>query len=238
MLKNPPGTVVFVSERLVLWDIDQTLIDLRGAGSEWYARVLPEVTGVTFTGMPPFFGRTELAITSELLKLHGIEPDEETVKKVWAGLVTASEQALPTLASRGVALPGAAAALTTLAGTAVQSLVTGNLREVSWHKLTAFGLHEHLDFEVGGYGSISAHRPDLVAHAVSLAGARHSPFAPDAVVVIGDTPHDVDAALAHGAKAVGVATGRFDASTLREAGAHIVFADLSDTAAVVDAVLG
>lgn len=227
-----------VSKRLVLWDIDQTLIDLRGAGRDWYAQVLPEVTGVAFTGMPPFFGRTELAITVELLTLHGIEPNDETVRKVWAGLTATAERAVPTLTTRGIALPGAREALDALSGEAVQTLVTGNLREVSWHKLTAFDLHEHVDFDLGGYGSLSAHRPDLVAHAIALAGARHSPFAADAVVVIGDTPHDIDAAREHGALAVGVATGRFDEPTLRDAGADVVFADLSDTPAVLDAVLG
>lgn len=234
-----PGTVEFVNKRLVLWDIDQTLIDLRGAGRDWYSQVLSEVVGITMAGMPAFFGRTELAITSEVLSLHGIEPDEETVRKVWAGLVAVSEQAIPTLPQRGLVLPGAAAALAALAAEeqAVQSLVTGNLREIAWHKLSAFDLHEHLDFEIGGYGSLSAHRPDLVAHAVEQAAARHSPFARDAVIVIGDTPHDVDAALAHGATAVGVATGRFDADTLRDAGAHTVLADLSDTGAVLTAVL-
>lgn len=229
-----------MNRRLVLWDIDQTLIDLRGAGRDWYSRVLADVLGVSMTGMPSFFGRTELAITSELLTLHGIEPDEDTVRKVWAGLVAASEQAVPTLGERGLALPGAAAALAGVAAQerAVQSLVTGNLREVAWYKLLAFDLHEHVDFEIGGYGSLSAHRPDLVAHAVEQAGARHSPFGQDAVVVIGDTPHDIDAARAHGAMAVGVATGRFDPETLREAGADVVFDDLSDTQAVLDAVLG
>ncbi|WP_312867434.1 HAD family hydrolase [Amycolatopsis pithecellobii] len=226
-----------MNKRLVLWDIDQTLIDLRGAGREWYAQVLPQVTGVAFTGMPPLFGHTELAITSQVLTLHGIEPDDETVRKMWAALVTAAEQAVPTMTTRGIALPGAAAALSALAETTVQTLVTGNLREVSWHKLAAFGLHEHLDFEIGGYGSLSAHRPDLVAHAVSLAGNRHSPFAADAVVVIGDTPHDIDAALAHGALAIGVTTGRYDESALRDAGAHVILPDLSDTQAVLGAVL-
>ncbi len=240
MLNNAAGTVGDVDKRLVLWDIDQTLIDLRGAGREWYARVLEEVTGVPMTGMPSFFGRTELAITSEVLRLHGIEPDEETVRKVWAGLVTAAQQSLATMAGGGFVLPGAESALAALAleGRAVQSLVTGNLREIAWHKLATFRLHEHLDFEIGGYGSLSAHRPDLVAYAVEQAATRHSPFARGAVIVIGDTPHDIDAALAHGATAVGVATGRFDAAALREAGAHVVLKDLSDTGAVLDAVLG
>ena len=218
----------------MLWDIDQTLIDLRGAGRDWYSQVLSEVAGITMNGMPSFFGRTERAITSEVLKLHGIEPDEDLVRKVWAGLIAVSEKAMPALADEGMVLPGAGAALAGLAsaGGAVQSLVTGNLREIAWHKLAAFDLHQHLDFDIGGYGSLSAHRPDLVAHAVERAG-----FTADAVVVIGDTPHDIDAALAHDAVAVGVATGRFSAEELREAGADTVFADLSDTPAVVEAVL-
>jgi len=226
-----------VTNRLVLWDIDQTLIDLRGAGRDWYARALSEVLGLTLTGFPPFFGRTERAITAEILTTHGVEPDEELIKKMWAALVTASEQAMPALAERGLALPGAAevlAALATRAGV-VQSLVTGNLREIAWHKLAAFDLHAHLDFDLGGYGSLSAYRPDLVQYAIEVAQARHGK--PDSVVVIGDTPHDIDAALAHDAIAIGVTTGRFDETTLRDAGAHFVLPGLSDTSAVLAAVL-
>lgn len=227
-----------MTNRLVLWDIDQTLIDLRGSGRAWYAQAFTEVLGVTMSGMPGFFGRTERAITSEMLAAHGIEPDEEMLRKFWAGLVNCSEQALPTLAEIGIALPGAAEALSAVADHdgVVQSLVTGNLREIAWHKLSAFDLHEHVDFELGGYGDLSAHRPDLVGCAVGLAAARHGRA--ESVIVIGDTPHDVTAALAHDAIAVAVATGRFDAQTLREAGAHFVLPDLSDTATVVAAVLG
>ena len=227
-----------MANRLVLWDIDQTLIDLRGSGRAWYARALAEVLGITMSGMPSFFGRTERAITSEVLAAHGIEPDDEVLRKIWDALVTCSEQALPTLTEVGIALPGAADALSAVAaqGSVVQSLVTGNLREIAWLTLSSFDLHAHVDFDLGGYGDLSAHRPDLVAYAVDLAAARHG--TPEAVIVIGDTPHDVTAALAHGAVAVGVTTGGFDAGTLREAGAHFVLADLSDTPAVVAAVVG
>lgn len=226
--------------RLVLWDIDQTLIDLRGTGPSWYAEVLTEVLGIAVTRMPSFFGRTELAITSEMLASYGVEPEDEVVRKVWAGLVAAAEAAVPSMAEQGVALPGAQAALGALAPHegVVQSLVTGNLREVAWHKLAAFDLHHHIDFELGGYGSLSAVRADLVAHAVELAGARHSPYPAGSVIVIGDTPHDIDAALAHGATAIGVATGRFSAEELTDAGAHLVLPGLADTQAVLAAVLG
>lgn len=227
--------------RLILWDIDHTLVDLTGAGGDWYTTALATVTGATLRHAPIFGGRTERAITTEILASHGVEVTEETIQRLWRELIDTSERALPTLNQGGRALPGAAEALSTMAGVdgVVQTVVTGNLPEISRHKLTAFGLHTHVDFEIGGYGSLSAHRPDLVAHAVRLASAKHGTvFAPDAVVIIGDTPLDVAAALEHGVVAVGVATGKFSAAELRAAGAHSVLADLSDTAAVHAAVLG
>ena len=224
--------------RLVLWDIDQTLVDLSGLGGDWYTSALAAVTGTTLRQWPRFGGRTERAITMDILASHDIEATEELIQRLWSELVDVSERALPTLKQGGRALPGAAEALSTMAGLGVvQSLVTGNLQEISRHKLSAFGLHDHVDFEIGGYGSLSAHRPDLVPHAVELASAKHATaFAPEAVVIIGDTPHDVDAALQHGAVAIGVATGQFSEDELREAGAHTVLADLADTAVVLAAV--
>ncbi|MEC3980779.1 HAD hydrolase-like protein [Amycolatopsis sp. H20-H5] len=227
--------------RLVLWDIDQTLVDLSGLGAAWYAVALLEATGTELHTLPEFGGRTERAITSDVLTTHGVEPTEEAVQRLWQALIAVSEQARPTLREDGRALPGAAEALVAMAGHGgvVQSLVTGNLPEISLHKLAAFDLHEHLDLEIGGYGSLSAHRPDLVPHAVERAAAKHGTrFAPEAVVIVGDTPNDVAAAIEHGAMAIGVATGKYTAAELRAAGAHTVLADLADTAAVRAAVLG
>ena len=226
--------------RLVLWDIDLTLIDIRGFGTQWYTRALAEVTGVELRHLPIFPGRTERAITADVLTAHGIEPDEDLVGRMWAKLATFAERDHERIAADGRALPGADAALNALAGQGgiVQTLVTGNLPEVARYKLSAFELHEHIDFEVGGYGSLSAHRPDLVSHAVDRSAAKHSTeFPPESVVVIGDTPHDIDAARAHGAIGIGVATGVHDARTLRDSGAHAVLDDLSDTRAMLAAVL-
>jgi phosphoglycolate phosphatase-like HAD superfamily hydrolase len=119
----------------------------------------------------------------------------------------------------------------------VQSLVTGNLIEVADVKLAPFGLLDHIDLAIGGYGSLSAERSDLVLAAMQLAAEKHGGFEPTSVVVIGDTPNDVRAALRHGAVAIGVATGRHSLAHLREAGAHAVFRDLSDTEKVLSAVL-
>ena len=222
---------------LVLWDIDLTLIDARGVSRAWYRTAFRAATGLDLVHLPSFAGRTERAITLDILAAHDVGSTDEVVARLHAELIDVAMRERHLLPSHGHVLPGASAAVKALAGRAdvVQSLVTGNLVEIARYKLAAFGLDEHLDFEIGGYGSVSEHRPALVLEAVRLATAKHDrEFRP---VVIGDTPHDVDAALHHGAVAIGVATGRSSAEDLRDAGAHVVLDDLSNTAAVLTAVL-
>ena len=225
---------------LVLWDVDLTLVDARGLGSGWYRTALEAAIGLELRQLPTFAGRTERAITMEVLTAHDIEPTEELIARLHVELVGAAGREHSLLAELGHALPGSAEALAALADQpdVVQSLVTGNLVEIARYKLEAFGLDRHVDFEIGGYGTVSEHRPVLVTEAMRLATAKHgTDFPPEAVVVIGDTPHDVDAALHHGAIAIGVATGRSTEADLRDAGAHTVLADLRDTDAVLAAVL-
>jgi phosphoglycolate phosphatase-like HAD superfamily hydrolase len=224
----------------MLWDVDHTLIELN-RGSNWFGTAFATVIGKDPLYFPKFGGRTDRAVTMELLAAVEVEATEELIQELWTEFIAVAVRALPTLRQHGRALPGAADALSTMAESTgvVQTLVTGNLPETARHKLSAFGLHTHIDFEIGGYGSLSAYRPDLVPHAVGLATDKHATtFAADDVVVIGDTPHDIDAALQHGAVAVGVATGRFTADELHAAGAHTVLADLTDTSAVRAALLG
>jgi phosphoglycolate phosphatase-like HAD superfamily hydrolase len=242
MLNSDPGNLESVTKtRLLLWDIDHTLVDFAGLGAAWYAAAFTAATGATLRVDPVFGGRTERATTTELLISNGFEAEEETVQALFKALVAESERAAHRFATEARVLPGAAEALTAFAGhgDVVQSLVTGNLPEISRHKLAAFGLDEHLDLAIGGYGTLSVHRPDLVPHAVALAAAkRGTPFDADAVVVIGDTPNDVRAALDNGALAIAVATGLYTAEELRAAGAHTVLPDLADINAVRAAVLG
>ncbi|ATE56774.1 MULTISPECIES: HAD family hydrolase [Actinosynnema] len=224
---------------LVLWDIDLTLIDASGLGHAWYGTALRTVSGLELVHRPSYAGRTERAISRQLLLSHDLEATDELISRLHAELVAVARLEHGRLAERGRALPGAAAVLEALAGEpgVVQSLVTGNLVEIARYKLAAFGLEEHLDFAIGGFGELSDDRPDLVREAVRLATAKHG-AAPESVVVVGDTPHDVDAALHHGYRAVAVATGRSDVAELEASGAHAVLVDLSDTADVVDVLLG
>jgi phosphoglycolate phosphatase-like HAD superfamily hydrolase len=138
------------------------------------------------------------------------------------------------------ALPGAAAAIAALAAAgARQSVLTGNIRPLAAAKLAAAGLGEHLDLDVGAYGDVHEVRAELVPVARQAARAAYgADFGGQSTVLIGDTPLDVAAALATGARAVGVATGSFSAADLVAAGAHIVLPDLTDTSLVFAAVTG
>ncbi|HEX7161928.1 MAG TPA: HAD hydrolase-like protein, partial [Trebonia sp.] len=123
-----------------------------------------------------------------------------------------------------------------------QSVVTGNIRMLAEVKLAALGLRNGLDLCIGAYGDDHEDRIELVQVARRRAAAVHgrapAAFAGTSTVVIGDTPLDVTAALAAGARAVGVATGSHPAADLRAAGAHAVLPDLTDTGAVLEALLG
>lgn len=223
----------------MLWDIDLTLIDARGFGPRWYRQALAAVTGRTLEQMPDTAGRTELAITTDVLENHGHTADETTIAAMFTALTSAVAETREELAQRGSALPGAAQALKALSLEPgfVQTLVTGNLPEVAFHKLESFDLHHHVDFEIGGFGAGSVHRHDLIADSVAKAADRAgAAIAPGSVVVVGDTPHDVAGALRFGAVAVGVATGSSTEAELRAAGAHAVLPDLADTEAVLTAL--
>ncbi len=125
-------------------------------------------------------------------------------------------------------------------GRAYQSVLTGNVRPLAEVKLTAVGLRHPLDFCIGAYGDDHEVRTELVhmarRRAAGVYGESGRDFAGVATIVIGDTPLDIEAALAAGARAVGVATGPFSAEDLRAAGAHAVLADLTSTPAVLAAL--
>ncbi|HEX3781611.1 MAG TPA: HAD hydrolase-like protein [Pseudonocardiaceae bacterium] len=220
---------------LVLWDIDLTLLDLRRIGASWMQDALTEVTGQAAPEIPRFSGRTDRWITAEMLRKLDLAATEELIDKVQQAAVVIARRQRARIAEAGIELPGATAALRAIDALpdVAQSLVTGNLRPIAGYKVAAFGLDAYLDLDIGGYGAVSELRADLLGDALAKASAKHGGFAPESVLVIGDTPHDIDAALAHDARAIGVSTGRFTATELHAAGAHTVLPDLADTEAVL-----
>lgn len=233
------GTDV-VRPLLVLWDIDQTLIEVGGATRSAYAAAFRRVTGRALEQPWQFNGRTELAAATEVLRAHGVDPSRSSVASFIALIVEELHDRADQMRREGRALPGAEDAL--VACRAVpgvqQSVLTGNLYPLAVLKVTAFGLGEHLDLRIGAFGGDALDRTQLPAHAWRRAGQHlgHR-FSGADTVIIGDTVLDVATGRSAGAHVVGVATGPAGAAELRAAGADIVLADLVDTAAVVDAVV-
>ncbi|WP_424185526.1 HAD family hydrolase [Actinokineospora sp. G85] len=223
----------------VLWDVDLTLVDYSGLGKVWYAEALADVVGVEMAHSPPWPGLTERGLAIGVLEANDVDWTEEHVEALYAALVRIAERGRHEMAERGRVLPGVPEVLAALAAepSVVQTLVTGNLPELAEVKLAPLGLHTHLDLAVGGYGALSVDRHVLVEHAVAAVADKYG-RRPERVVVVGNTPLDVAGAVAHGAVAVGVATGRSGVEELAAAGAQVVFPDLSDTTAVLSGLLG
>ena len=229
------------SPLLVLWDIDHTLIETRGVGSQVYAEAFAKVTGHPLEKMPELAGRTEPVIFREALKVNGVEPDEDLYDQFAAEQARAYAAHLDELRARGRALPGAADALRALSerNDVLQSVLTGNTRPSAEVKLRAFDLDRYLDFDIGAYGTDDDTRANLVTIARQRAEkARGTSFDDGATILIGDTPNDVAAAQASGARIIAVATGKDTTADLANAGADTVLPDLADTNAVLAAIYG
>jgi phosphoglycolate phosphatase-like HAD superfamily hydrolase len=230
-----------MATRLVLWDIDHTLIETRGVGGEIYAEAFAKVTGHPLKKMPELAGRTEPVIFADALKVNGIEPNEDLYDQFAAEQARGYAAHLDELRACGRALPGAAEALHALSerNDVLQSVLTGNTRPAAEIKLRAFDLDRYLDFDIGAYGTDDGVRANLVGIARQRAEKAHGgSFEDDATVLLGDTPNDVAAALASRARIVAVATGKDTAADLAAAGAETVLLDLSDTRAVLAAIDG
>ncbi|REK91095.1 HAD family hydrolase [Streptomyces inhibens] len=225
-------------ERLVLWDIDHTLISTGGVGRELSALAFRQATGVEMREQAAVEGITEPVIFRETAKLHGLATDRGDFERFAAALTQAHLTHSAQLRERGHALPGAAAALEALAAKSGirQSVVSGNIGAVARIKLEVFGLDRRIDWEAGGYGDDDDVRSALVTLALTRAAGRSEVLRPENAVVIGDTPADVEAARANSVPAIAVASGRSSQAQLRAAGADVVLPDLADTGRLLDAL--
>lgn len=229
-----------MTRRLLMWDVDRTLLVGGGVGVEAYAAAFTAVTGREWAGSLIAAGRTDLEITPQLFAQHGIADATPHIPGFFTRYASEFGARRHLVRDRGRLLPGVAevlAALDVHRGV-VQTLVTGNITAIGIAKVAAFELDRYLDTTIGGYGDDHAVRSELVRRSRQRAEAVHGPFAAEDVLVIGDTVHDVAAALAAGVVAVGVATGATPAAELAAAGAHHVLDDLGDVDHVVTLLAG
>ena len=225
----------------MLWDIDGTLVDTAGHGAEAFADAFEAMFGRLPESRVPMAGRTDHEIALGILEQNRVDGGDTHLPGMWRELEAALVRKREAIRSDGRALPGAAEALEALHGRSdvLQSVLTGNIEANAATKVGAFGLERWLDLEIGGYGSDGGVRSELVGVALGRARAKHGVelSAPDAVLV-GDTPLDVFAAQAAGARAVAVASGHSGEDELGAAGPDALLSDLCDAEAVRAAVLG
>lgn len=233
--------------RLVLWNIDLTLVDVARVARGAYADAFRKVTGRPLVQLPQMVARTDSEIFFEALALNeaGPGPDrteaegQELLARYTTELEVAFDARLGQLQTQGRQLPGArdaVAAVAELPGV-VQSVLTGTIRPNAAAKLRVFGMDAFFDFEIGGYGSeVYPMGAQLLRSRGRVAEKYGGEIATNPAVYLGDSTRDVEAARTGGARSVAVASGRSTASELRDAGADLVLDDLADTDAVVTAV--
>jgi phosphoglycolate phosphatase len=229
--------------RVALFDIDGTLVSMGGAAREAFLRALAETVGreVVSDGVS-FGGKTDPQIARELLARNGVSEDrmEAAIAETVRRYLVHFERDLPR--ATGVRLlPGVVELLETLAGRGdvAVALLTGNVEPGARLKLGFFGLGRHFDFAVSAFGSDHHDRYRLPGIVLERARRRFGPdVAGTDLVILGDSEHDVLCGREVGARSLAVATGWTPETTLRALGPHHLFADFSDTAAVVAAITG
>lgn len=226
--------------RLVLFDVDGTLVTARGAGRAAFARALGTVFGTAgAVETYDFRGKTDPRIVFDLMADAGF--DEAAIRARLEAFFASYVRELETLlvdGARVTVLPGVVDLVRRLSARedAMVGLLTGNIEAGARIKLRPTGLLSL--FRVGAYGSDDLDRRRLPAIACARARAlvgHEFPF--ERVTIIGDTPLDVDCARACGALAVAVATGFHPAEELAACGPDLLFADLADVERVLSALL-
>lgn len=223
------------AQRLLLFDIDGTLVSAGDLGAAVFDRALEAVLGELPGERIRMSGKTDPQIVREYLTLMKTD-DPAHLPAVLDHLEAELAQAAEQLAQEGSECPGATDLLRALSvdPRLHLSVLTGNIAPNAVVKLAAFGLDKWLDLETGAYGSDHEDRTALVPIALGrLASLRHQHLAPGQVWVVGDTPRDFECARAGGAHVVLVATGRSDVEELAALGPDAVLSDLSDTDEVV-----
>lgn len=224
--------------RLLLFDIDGTLITSGGAG-EWALRdamrsrfgVEEDLGGILLAGA------TDKKIAVAMLEKNGLEPSPENITALLDEYLSHLESRMPK--HQGRILPGMIELLKVLSTReeAVLALLTGNVIRGAEIKLAHYGVWHH--FEFGAFADDHHDRNELGKFARARAFERHGiDFPPDRIYVIGDTPRDIECGRAIGAKTVAIATGHY---TLQELATHapdFLFQDFSATDRVIECLLG
>jgi phosphoglycolate phosphatase len=235
---GPHATV----SQLVLFDIDGTLVLTGRAGVRGmnlaFGRLHDRDRALDNV---PIAGRTDRAIVIDAMRAIGVEPTEDAIaalRDLYIEILGV-EIHRPAPGHPSLVLPGVTALLDALdrAPGVVSALLTGNFRRGAAVKLGHFDLWQRFAF--GAFGDDHVDRRALVPIAVERAKAAGLAVPPaERIVIIGDTPSDVDCAKAYGGRAIGVATGPFSRAALEDAGADLVVDTLEPAEYIIEWLAG
>lgn len=226
---------------LVAWDVDRTLIAAGPAGSEIMDVAVSRTLDRVLDHDVRFGGKTDPRIAAEILAACGVPlPHDDHVETVLTHLEDALRERAHLLAEQGQVLPGVRETLKRLHDMGVvQTVLTGNIKPNALVKLSAFGLDEYLDLEIGAFGSDHASRPQLLPLLLERAALKYGRgWPPERTWVVGDTEFDHECAVTSGARSLLVATGSVSYDALSALGADAVRHDLSDVDEVVALLTG
>ncbi len=224
---TPPLTAIF-------FDIDGTLLDMRGIGKDSFVRALKTTFAIDDDlSTISFAGSTDLDVLRQVMERHQRILTPADFDRFHIQLPIALEAAAHQ--SELTLFPGVRPLLEALSTVPniVLGLVTGNVEACAWIKLRQFQLHHH--FVLGAFGNEHANRNEIARLALKRVEARLKPGQSiTARFLIGDTPNDIAAAHAINAVSIAVATGKFSVEALCEAGAMVALSDLSDTRGLLE----
>jgi phosphoglycolate phosphatase-like HAD superfamily hydrolase len=223
--------------RLILWDIDGTLVRAGEIGAIIFDRAIEKTLGRPPAGRVVMSGKTDPQIVLEYLvefDLHDAASHVPAIlEELEAGLAAEAHE----IKARGMVLPGVAELLPRLAADedVDQTVLTGNIAANALVKLAAFGLDRWLNLEMGAFGSDHPDRNELVPVALGkVEVARGRSYEPSEVWVVGDAPNDLACARAAGVRCLLVATGRPSFDELRALRPDALRHDLSQVDDIVD----
>lgn len=227
-------------DRMVLFDIDGTLVHTQGAGRRAMIQAFTDLFGIdnAFSGYH-FSGRTDPAILRDAFVRHFNRPaTDEDFDKLRGHYVGLLREEVERTSEQFTVMPGIVEVLERLKGAGVPTgLATGNLDLGARLKLEPVGLYHYFAF--GGYGSDALHRGELTALGIER-GRRHAnaDIPAGRAFVVGDSPLDVRAAHYAGAISVAVLTGWNSREEMAAEDPEHLFDDLRDVDAVMQVFLG
>jgi phosphoglycolate phosphatase-like HAD superfamily hydrolase len=216
-----------IKKKLILYDIDGTLVNTGGAGTRSMNYAFHKLFGIedAFRDIP-MAGKTDFQIMREGLKAHGFPYIDGNVDKMMHGYLEFLQKEISNPHKH--LMPGILESLEVLKKMGMSlGLLTGNLEQGASIKLGAFGINRY--FLDGAYGSDDEDRDKLLPVAIKKFAEKGHEFAAKDCIVIGDTPRDVQCAKVHGAQCIAVATGPYSKEDLLNTEADIVLDSMENS---------